>query len=212
MNLIHKLQPQIEKIKTISHRLGFEMSCDLEAANLCAIVARGCHGNWLELGTGTGLSTLFLAEVLEAGQLDTVDVNEEYSKAAQSVIGPKQGLQFIVEDGGDFLSSCKPQAYNFVFADAWPGKYSHLHLVLNTLVVGGLYFIDDLLPQSNWPNHHQLKVDALLSFFNQLDSFAISHLHWGSSCAVITKLKEDTFATELTAREDYKFLFSEETF
>ena len=90
MNLIHKLQPQIEKIKTINRRLGFEMSCDLEVANLCAIVARGCYRNWLELGTGTGLSTLFLAEVLEAGRLDTVNVNEEYSKAAQSVIGPKQ--------------------------------------------------------------------------------------------------------------------------
>ena len=90
MNLIHKLQPQIEKIKTINRRLGFEMSCDLEVANLCAIVARGCYRNWLELGTGTGLSTLFLAEVLEAGRLDTVNVNEENSKAAQSVIGPKQ--------------------------------------------------------------------------------------------------------------------------
>ena len=66
MNLIQKLQPQIEKIKTINHRLGFEVSCDLEVANLCAIVARECHGNWLELGTGTGLSTLFLTEVLEA--------------------------------------------------------------------------------------------------------------------------------------------------
>ena len=74
MDLIQKLQPQIEKIKTISHRLGFEMSCDLKVANLCAIVARGCHGNWLELGTGTGLSTLFLAEVLGAGRLDTIDV------------------------------------------------------------------------------------------------------------------------------------------
>ena len=45
MNLIQKLQPQIEKIKTINHRLGFEISCDLEVANLCAI--GGCHGNWL---------------------------------------------------------------------------------------------------------------------------------------------------------------------
>ena len=79
-------------------------------------------------------------------------------------------------------------------------------------MVGELYFIDDLLPQSYWANHHKLKVDALLSFFNQIDSFAISLLHWSSGCAVITKLKEDTFATELTAREDYKFLFSEETF
>ena len=77
MDLIQKLQPQIEKIKTISHRLGFEMSCDLEVANLCAIVARGCHGNSLELGTGTGLSTLFLAEVLGAGRLDTGDDNVE---------------------------------------------------------------------------------------------------------------------------------------
>ena len=79
MNLIQKLQPQIEKINTINHGLDFGMSCNLEVANLCAIVARGCDGNQLELGTGTGLSTLFLAEVLEAGQLDTVDVNEEYS-------------------------------------------------------------------------------------------------------------------------------------
>ena len=189
MNLIQKLQPQIEKIKTINHRLDFGMSCNLEVANLCAIVARGCDGNQLELGTGTGLSTLFLAEVLKAGRLDTVDVNEEHSKAAQSVIVPKQRLYFIVQDGGDFLSSCRPQVYNFIFADTQLGKYSHLYLVLNTLVVGELYFIDDLLPQSYWANHHKLKVDALLSFFNQIDSFAISLLHWGSGCAVITKLK-----------------------
>ena len=110
-----------------------------------------------------------------------------------------QSLHFIIEDGGEFLSSCRPQAYNFIFADTWLGKYSHLHLVLNTLVVGEFYFIDDLLSQSNWANHHQLKVDALLSFFNQLDSFAISQLHWGSGCAVITKLKEDAFETELIA-------------
>ncbi len=45
MNLIQKLQPQIEKIKTINHRLDFGMSCNLEVANLCAIVARGCDGN-----------------------------------------------------------------------------------------------------------------------------------------------------------------------
>ena len=121
--------------------------------SMCHNGYRGCRGNYLELGTGTGPSTLFVAEVLEAGRLDTVDVNEEYSKVAQSVIGPKQGLQFVVEDSGDFLNSCRPQAYNFVFANAWPNKYSHLHLVLNTLAVGGLYFIDDLLPQSNWPNH-----------------------------------------------------------
>ena len=118
----------------------------------------------------------------------------------------------MIKNGREFLKLCRPQAYNFIFADAWPGKYSHLHFSLSTLAVSGLYLIDDLLPQSNWPNHHQLKVDDLLSFFNQLDSFAISHLHWDSGCAVITKLKEDAFETELIAWEDYKFLFSEETF
>ena len=112
---------------------------------------------------------------------------------------PKQGLQFVVEDGGGFLKFCRPQAYNFIFADAWPGKYSHLYFALSTLAVSGLYLIDDLPPQSNRSNHHQLKVDDLLSFFNQLDSFATSQLHWGSGCAVITKLKEEAFETELIA-------------
>ena len=41
---------------------------------MCHNGYRGCRGNYLELGTGTGPSTLFVAEVLEAGRLDAVDV------------------------------------------------------------------------------------------------------------------------------------------
>ena len=47
-------------------------------------------------------------------------------------------------------------------ADPWPGKFSHLDEALALLRTGGIYLIDDLLPQSNWPKGHAAKVPVLI--------------------------------------------------
>ena len=103
MNLKIKLQSEIEAIKAASQELGFVANCDLEVANLCAVLARSVGGDWLELGTGTGLSTLFLADVLGDGRLDTVDNDATVSRAANASIGKSKNINFIVNDGGVFL-------------------------------------------------------------------------------------------------------------
>ena len=37
--------------------------------------------------------------------------------------------------------------FDLIYADAWPGKFTHLDRALSLLTRGGIYFIDDLLPQ-----------------------------------------------------------------
>ena len=94
MNLQIKLQLEIEAVKAASQELGFVANCDLDVANFCAVLARSVGGDWLEFGTGTGLSTLFLAEVLAGGRLNTVDNDADVSHAARGVIGAEKKYQF----------------------------------------------------------------------------------------------------------------------
>ncbi len=62
--------------------------------------------------------------------------------------------------------SCAPplgQQFELVFADTWPGKYYALDEALSLIKPGGLYVIDDMLPQPNWPDDHAPKVAELIA-------------------------------------------------
>ena len=52
------------------------------------------------------------------------------------------------------------------------GEFSHLDEALELLSVGGIYFIDDLLPQPNWPEGHAPKVPALIDAIERKPGFA----------------------------------------
>ena len=54
-------------------------------------------------------------------------------------------------DGAEYLRGASAQQFDLIYADAWPGKFSHLDDALALLRPGGMYVIDDLLPQANWP-------------------------------------------------------------
>ena len=64
-------------------------------------------------------------------------------------------------DGEAFLRDASG-SFDLIYADAWPGKFSHLDEALGLLAAGGFYVIDDLLPQPNWPEGHAPKVPALV--------------------------------------------------
>jgi hypothetical protein len=45
---------------------------------------------------------------------------------------------------------------------------------------GGVYIIDDLLPQPNWPEGHAPKVPALISEIERRDGFSTVRMAWAS--------------------------------
>ena len=82
---------------------------------------------------------------------------------AQRHLGGDARVAFRLEDGAAFLARADPDTYDLVYADAWPGKFTHLDAALGCLRQGGFYVIDDLLPQPNWPEGHAAKVEALVA-------------------------------------------------
>jgi predicted O-methyltransferase YrrM len=162
--------------------LGFNMASELKVAALLASLAATKPGaRFLELGTGTGHGTAWLLHGMDRGStLDTVDSDPTVVAVARRHLGSDRRVTFHVIDGVEFLSQAPRGHFDFIYADAWPGKFSHLDEALSLLRTGGIYLIDDLLPQPNWPEGHAPKVPALIENLEQRRDFITVRLAWAS--------------------------------
>lgn len=172
-----------------THRSGFTMASEPEVgAFLRALAASKPGGRLLELGTGTGHGTAWLLEGMDgAARLDSVDTDAAVQEIARRHVGHDPRVTFHLEDGADFLRGCRPEEYDLIFADAWPGKFFHLDLTLSLVRKGGIYFVDDLLPQPNWPEGHEEKVAALVRGLESRSGFAAARLEWGSGVMILVR-------------------------
>ena len=136
-------------------------------------------GQVLELGTGAGLGTAWLLHGMDpSARLVTVELDPALSGIAQAELRDGR-VDWIVGDGGDWLSA-NVIAFDLVFADTWPGKFTHLDEALAAVKPGGFYVIDDLLPQQNWPENHQTAVDDLLNDLRARPDWATAYSDDGS--------------------------------
>ena len=118
----------------------------------------------LELGTGTGLSAAWILDGMDVrSTLTTVDNDPAVVEVAQRHLGADSRVTFHVSDGAAFLETILGRRFDLVFADTWPGKYDHLAEALSVLNPGGLYIVDDLLPQPDWQPGHAEKIPILLT-------------------------------------------------
>jgi len=169
--------------------IDFRMSCeDKTGALLAALLGSKPAARALELGTGAGVSTTWLLAGLDAsGRLESVDDNAELIGIAQRFLGHDPRVTFAVEDGEVFLRRLPKGAYDFIFADTWPGKFYALDECLALLAPGGLYVIDDLLPQTTWPEGHGEKVVQLISVLEQRPDLSLVKLSWASGIIIASK-------------------------
>jgi predicted O-methyltransferase YrrM len=180
----------IAQIKETSQTLGFTMNCDDLTGNLLkTLAASKSGGRLLELGTGTGLSTVWIAEGMSKdATLWTVELEENYSRVAQRVLERDKRIKFFVEDGTAFLEHHQHEQFDFIFADTWPGKYWSLDIALNMVKIGGFYIIDDMIQQPNWPEGHAEKAKALLETLNKRTDFSVTKLNWSTGIVICTKI------------------------
>ena len=102
-------------------------------------------------------------------------------------MGQDRRVRFHVGSVVDFLKLAKGQRYDLIFADAWPGKYDHVAEALDLLQGGGLYIIDDMLPQPNWPADHAPKVPRVIAVLEQRADLLITKMCWSTGLIVVTK-------------------------
>ena len=168
---------------------GFTMASDpLTCSLLRTLAATKSSGRFLELGSGTGLSTAWLLDGMDSeSHLTTVDNDESLLTILKRHLGADPRLNVVCSDGDDFLRSLRGEHFDFIFADTWTGKYRLLDDALELLNPAGLYVIDDMLPQPNWPEGHVEKVANLVAILEQLEGFRITKLSWASGVVLATK-------------------------
>jgi len=177
-----------DAIVAASARLGFSMNVDTAAASLLRTLARTKPGGrFLELGTGTGLSTAWLLDGMdESATLVSVENDPACLAVAEEYLGEDPRLSLVCADGDAWILT-RTEPYDFIFADTWPGKYRLLDETLALLRPGGLYVIDDMLPQPNWPDGHAEKAEALLSELDNRPDLVLTRLAWSTGLVIATK-------------------------
>ena len=165
-----------------SRACGFTMASEpLTCSLLRTLAAAKPAARFLELGSGSGLSTAWLLDGMDAASsLTTVDNDAALLAILKKHLGADLRLTVACADGDDFLRSLQGQRFDFIFADTWAGKYRLLDEALALLNPGGLYVIDDMLPQPNWPEGHAEKVADLVATLEQREDFRLTKLSWAS--------------------------------
>jgi predicted O-methyltransferase YrrM len=176
-------------ILELTRQAGFTMSSDpMTGSLLKTLAASKPGGRFLELGTGTGLSTAWIADGMNPqSSMVTVDNDPKLLQIAQQFLGSDQRISFVLADGADFLATQLNQRYDYIFADTWHGKYLLLNETLLLLKTGALYIVDDMLPQPDWPDGHEAKAIALTEELLARPDLVITHLHWASGIIIGVK-------------------------
>jgi predicted O-methyltransferase YrrM len=157
-------------------------------AMLLVLAASKPGGRLLELGTGTGLSTAWLLEGMDQdARLISVDVDPETQAVASEILGSDARLEIVTADAASFLRQQASATFDLIFADAMPGKYECLDEALVLLRPGGLYVIDDMLPQPNWPEGHAEKVPRLIADLAAHPELRIVSLAWSSGLVIVAR-------------------------
>ena len=172
-----------------TNALMFDQLSDLLCGSLLATLsASKRNGVFLELGTGSGLSTSWLLHGMDKeSTLTTIDNDEKLVAIAKRHLGRDNRVKFIIGNGEELIKSIKPQSVDLIFADTWPGKYNHLAETLSLLREGGLYIIDDMSPQENWPEGHQTKAQNLIKDLENRNDLVTTKLCWSTGIMICTK-------------------------
>ncbi len=180
---------KLAAIENDTQALGFDMPSTRETGSLLRKLASSLPSSrFIELGTGTGLATCWLLDGMDhSSQLLTVDINTEVLDVARRHLGADKRLTIVHDDVVSWLAQAPRNSIDFIFADALPGKFSELDQALSMLSEGGLYVVDDLLPQSNWPEGHALRVPVFINELRSNPELEVDYRAWASGILIAQK-------------------------
>ncbi len=187
--VLHNYPDNYRAIADATKRSGFSMASDPRTCSLLKTLATSKPaGRFLELGTGTGLSTCWILDGMDnAASLISVDNDIVFLEIARQHLKDKR-LTLVHQDAGEWIRINKTKKFDFIFADTWYGKYLMFEEILEMLNPGGLYILDDMLPQSNWPEGHQEKALLLLDTLAKRSDLNITRQCWATGIIIASKL------------------------
>jgi predicted O-methyltransferase YrrM len=177
------------QIDEATRQSGFTMASDVLTCSLLrTLAASKPSGKFLELGTGTGLSTSWILSGMDQNStLISIDNEQKFLDIAERYLGNDNRLKLVNADGESWVHDNLEAKFDYIFADTWHGKYLLLDEVLDMLNVGGLYIIDDMLPQPNWPDGHQEKAIDLVKKLEERTDLILTKQVWATGIIIAVR-------------------------
>ncbi|SDG31203.1 Predicted O-methyltransferase YrrM [Pedobacter terrae] len=178
-----------QQINAATKASGFDMASDVLTCSLLkTLAASKPSGKFLELGTGTGLSTSWILDGLDKDStLISIDNDAKFLAIAKDYLGHDDRLSLVNIDGAVWFEENEGKKFDYIFADTWHGKYLLLDEAIAMLNKGGLYIIDDMLPQQNWPDGHQEKAIKLIKDLESRDDLHLTKQVWATGIVIGVK-------------------------
>lgn len=191
MNPAETIPSTYKKLLEKCQEIGFTMPSDLGVGSLLkTLVASKPGGNFLELGTGIGLSLSWIVDGMDnGGNITSIDNDPKLTEIVNLFFTHDPRVTILCQDGTEWIKNYSRDKFDLIFADTWPGKYSELEEVLALLKVGGMYIIDDMDPQPNWPEGHAEKATALEERLENRKDFTITRMNWSTGIVLMTKIQ-----------------------
>lgn len=185
--------PVIEQLEAATRAIGFKLASEPQTGSLLrTLAASKPRGHFLELGTGTGIGTAWLlAGMDQHSRLISIENDKKFIEIAQRFLSDDPRVEFRNEDAAEIVSGLPQRSFDFAFADTSAGKYTRLNETLKLLKPGGIYFIDDMLPQPTWPEDHPPKVKRLIADLESRINLAVTKLNWASGIIIAVKKFDD---------------------
>ena len=186
--VLKEIPVQYNRIKDDTGRLSFQMNSDLLTGSLLkTLVASRKSGRILELGTGGGLATSWILDGMDQQtRLLTIENNAVLLDIAKEQLTDPR-IEFLLVDGYIWLKEYQGEKFDMIFADAMPGKYDLFEETIQLLKTGGMYVIDDMLPQPNWPDGHAEKADAFIHMLELRKDLILTKLKWSTGIIIAVK-------------------------
>lgn len=177
------------QIDEATKQSGFTMASDVLTCSLLrTLAASKPSGKFLELGTGTGLSTSWILSGMDQDStLVSIDNEQAFLDIAEKYLGNDGRLKLVNADGESWVNDNLNEKFDYIFADTWHGKYLLLEEVLQMLNTGGLYIIDDMLPQPNWPEGHQQKAVDLVKKLEERTDLILTKQVWATGIIIAVR-------------------------
>ncbi|MFC9298504.1 O-methyltransferase [Streptomyces sp. NPDC057011] len=165
---------------------GFEMSCeDRTGALLATLAASKPGGQMAELGTGVGAGAAWLLHGMNpTARLTSVEMDPERQMVAIQHLGEDPRVKFRSANADTWLDAYRGPLLDLVYVDCRPGKFRRLGELLALMAPGGIYIVDDLMPQSTWPDDHQPRVTTFLEQLPEVPNLLSTPLRWASGLVV----------------------------
>lgn len=150
-------------------------------------------GEFLELGSGTGIGSAWILDGMDnESVLTAVEKDRGLIKVAAKHLesDPRLVLRRCDADAAIVEWRRAGKCFDFIFADTWGGKLRLLNETLAMVRAGGIYVVDDILPQENWKDleyDHPKAIRDLVKALDERKDFSVCKMPYGTGYVVAVR-------------------------